>query len=107
MPDLFRFYGTKLTSTNTVTIVSGVTGTRIINGVNLANNSTSSTASVSVVAYQGTNAFTVVPAATIGTAASSQVLPSPISLVTADDLRARSSVGDIIDVVVSVLERTA
>lgn len=106
MPDAFKFYAKQVTSSNAVTIVSGVTGTRIINAINLANTSTANTASVSVQVFAGTNAFTLVPRHTMATSSSSQVLPAPISLTTADDIKAAATSGAV-DVIVSALERTA
>ena len=106
MPDTFKFYGTRLTSTNATSIVSGVTGTRLVNSVVVANVSTASAVTLTIQAFAGTNSFAVVPLHLQGTSSSSQVLFSPLPLSTADDLQAAASVGDVIDVVVSVLERT-
>lgn len=107
MPDAFKFYGTRLTSTSATSIVSGVTGTRLINSIVIANVSTASAATITVQAFSGTNAFTIVPQHSQGTASSSQVLLSPLPLLTDDDLQAAATVGDVVDVIVSVLERTA
>jgi exo-beta-1,3-glucanase (GH17 family) len=106
MPDTFKFYGTRLSSTNATSIVSGLTGTRLINSIAVANASTASSATIKVQAFSGTNAFTLVPSHSQGTSSSSQVLLSPLPLTTDDDLQASASVGDVIDVIVSVLERT-
>jgi hypothetical protein len=107
MPDAFKFYATRLSDTNATSIVSALTGTRIINSVVVANIHTSLTTSIQLQAFSGTNSFTLVPAHTQSTSTSSQLLLSPLPLTTADDLKAKSSVGNAVDVVVSVLERTA
>jgi hypothetical protein len=107
MADLFSFYASRVTSSNSVTVVSGVTGTRIINGINVANPSTSATASVSVQVLLGTNAFSFVPLQELGTQTRSQLMTSPISLQTSDDIQANIGAGsEPVDVIVSVLERT-
>jgi hypothetical protein len=106
MPDTFKFYGTRLASTNATSIVSGVTGTRIVNSIVIANVGTASAVTLTLQAFSGTSPFTIVPLHSQGTASSSQVLFSPLPLSTADDLQAAASVGDVVDVVVGVLERT-
>lgn len=106
MPDTFKIYATQVTSTNLVSIVSGVTGTRIVNAINVANASTANTASVSVVVLAGTNSFSLVPLYTMTTQISTQLLPAPLGLATADDIQAAATSGAV-DVIVSALERTA
>lgn len=108
MPDTFKIYASQVTATNLVTIVSGVTGTRIVNAINIANASTSATASLSVQLFAGTNAFALVPLHSLSTQTSAQILASPLSLQTEDDIQAATGAGSgAIDVIVSALERTA
>jgi hypothetical protein len=57
--------------------------------------------------FSAGNSFSLSPRTTLQTLTSSQVLLAPISLVTADDLKASVSKENVVDVVVSVLERTA
>lgn len=105
MPDAFKIYATQVTSTNLVSVVSAVTGTRIVNAINVANASTSATASVTVNVLAGTNSFSLVPLHTMTTQISTQLLPAPLALATADDIRAAAPSGAV-DVIVSALERT-
>lgn len=107
MPDTFKFYATQVTATVATSVVEGLTGTRLINSINCANRDSSSTAAVTVEALLGTNAFTLVPLATLATSANSQVLPAPLALRTEDGLQVSVASGNTVDVVVSVLERTA
>lgn len=108
MPDSFKFYATQITSTSNVTVVSGLTGTRIINSINIANPSTAGTAAVSVLVFSGTNSFTLIPSQALATQASVQVLSSPLALTTTDDIQVSAATGsEPVDVIISSLERTA
>ena len=107
MPDTFKVYASQVTSTNAVTVVSAVTGTRIINAIHVANASTAATSSISVQVFAGTNGFTLVPLHQLGTQTSTQLLVSPLGLQTEDDVKASLGSGTAaLDVIVSSLERT-
>jgi len=107
MPDTFKFYGTQVTATTNTSVVSAVTGTRLINSIVVSNLDSSSTASVTVQALLDTVAFYIVPFATLATSEAKQMLLAALPLQTDDDVQISVGSGNTVDVVVSVLERTA
>lgn len=107
MPDTFKFYGTQCTETTGTSVVSAVTGTRLLNSIVVANRDSSSTASVTVEALLDTVAFQLVPLATLATSEAKQMLLAPLPLQTDDDVQISVGTGNTVDVIVSVLERTA
>lgn len=107
MPDTFKFYGTQVTATSGTSVVSAVTGTRLINSIVVANRDSSSTAAVTVEALLDTVAFQLVPLATLSASESRQMLLASLPLQTDDDVQISVGTGNTVDVIVSVLERTA
>jgi hypothetical protein len=106
MAETYKSYGTKLTDTNETTILTSVTGTSIVNGINIANVDASSSASVTVTLYKGATGYALIKTALVPIQASLQILDSPIPISTGDTIKATASNANRLEIVVSVLEIT-
>jgi len=107
MPDTFKIYGSAISSTNATAVLSATSGTSIVNSINVANVSTQSTASFSVTVTSSGGTFTIAPGVEMGTHTYTQVLKAPLALPAGEEIAFSASTADCLQVVVSVLERTA
>jgi hypothetical protein len=106
MPDIYTNYATSVGTTGASTIYAGITGTAIINGIHVANTSTSTANSVSIQLFKGATGYYIVRAAAVPIQSTYQALDTPIPLITGDTLKATAGVTAGLDIIVSVLEST-
>jgi hypothetical protein len=106
MPDIYKNYATSIGTTGASTIYAGITGTAIINGIHVANTSTSTANSVSIQLFKGATGYYIVRAAAVPIQSTYQALDTPIPLITGDTLKATAGVTAGLDIIVSVLEST-
>lgn len=112
MPEAFRSYSTRLTTTGATFIATGVTGTTgvtgvtLVRGVNVANIDATNNAAISVHIHQGATGYALVSGYTVATGTRYQVLDAPLALRQGDTLKATASAADRLEVVVSALEIT-
>ena len=106
MPDIYRNYATSIGTTGASTIYAGITGTAIINGIHVANTSTSTANSVSIQLFKGATGYYIIRGAAVPIQSTYQALDTPIPLSTGETLKATAGVTAGLDVIVSVLEST-
>ena len=106
MPDIYTNYATSIGTTGASTIYAGITGTAIINGIHVANTSTSTANSVSIQLFKGATGYYIVRTAAVPIQSTYQALDTPIPLITGDTLKATAGVTAGLDIIVSVLEST-
>jgi hypothetical protein len=106
MPDIYTNYATSIGTTGASTIYAGITGTAIINGIHVANTSTSTANSVSIQLFKGATGYYIVRAAAVPIQSTYQALDTPIPLITGDTLKATAGATAGLDIIVSVLEST-
>jgi len=106
MPDIYLNYATSIGTTGASTIYAGITGTAIINGIHVANTSTSTANSVSIQLFKGATGYYIIRGAAVPIQSTYQALDTPIPLITGDTLKATAGVTAGLDIIVSVLEST-
>jgi hypothetical protein len=106
MPDIYKNYATSIGTTGASTIYAGITGTAIINGIHVANTSTSTANSVSIQLFKGATGYYIIRDAAVPIQSTYQALDTPIPLITGDTLKATAGVTAGLDIIVSVLEST-
>jgi hypothetical protein len=106
MPDIYKNYATSIGTTGASTIYAGITGTAIINGIHVANTSTSTANSVSIQLFKGATGYYIIRGAAVPIQSTYQALDTPIPLITGDTLKATAGVTAGLDIIVSVLEST-
>lgn len=108
MPDTYKSFGTIISgSTAATTIYSGVTGTAVVNSINIAvvDDYVSNTLTVEMV--KGSTGFTLIRNAALPVATALQILDAPMVLESGNTLRATAGVtSSAIHIAVSVLEIT-
>lgn len=109
MPDTYKSFGTIIAgSTATTTIYSGVTGTAIVNSINISNIDDYITNTLTVQLVKGSTAYTLIRNAILPTSTSLQILDAPMVLDSGNTLRAIAGTNSTnIHIVTSVLEITA
>ena len=112
MPEAFRSYPYKLTTTGAVYIATGVTGTTGVTGVtlvrsiNVANVDMSNNASVTVKLSSGGIDYALAANVNVATGSRYQVLDAPLAARQGDSIFATASAANRLEVVVSALEIT-
>jgi hypothetical protein len=106
MPDIYKNYATSIGTTGASTIYAGITGTAIINGIHVANTSTSTANSVSIQLFKGATGYYIIRGAAVPIQSTYQALDTPIPLITGETLKATAGVTAGLDIIVSVLEST-
>jgi len=112
MPEAFRSYAYRLSSTGTTYVATGVTGTTGVTGVtlvrsiNVANVDTSNAATVTVRIHQGATGYALVANANVSTGVRYQVLDAPLAVRQGESISATASAANRLEVVVSALEIT-
>jgi hypothetical protein len=112
MPDTYKNYCTKLTSTNQTVIYPGISGTAIVNSIHVSNVNASNNASITLLLSKGdapntnTDEFHICRTTLVPIQSSYQALDAPIPLEPGDLLLAVASDANRLDVIVSVLEIT-
>ncbi len=106
MPDIYKNYATSIGTTGASTIYAGITGTAIINGIHVANTSTSTANSVSIQLFKGATGYYIIRGAAVPIQSTYQALDTPIPLSTGETLKATAGVTAGLDIIVSVLEST-
>ena len=106
MPEAYKNYATSIGVTAATTVYSGITGTAIVNGIHVANTSTTTANSVSLQLFKGATGYYIVRSAAVPIQSTYQALDTSIPLNTGDTIRATAGATAGIDVIVSVLEST-
>lgn len=109
MAEIYKNYGTRLSTTTETVVYPGVNGTAIINGIHVANIDDSNSAAISLIlAKSDTNSdqFYICKSTLVPIQSSYQALDTPIPLEANETLLAIASAENRLDVIVSVLEST-
>lgn len=106
MPEAYKSFGTLVGTTAATTIYSGVTGTALVNSIQIANNDTNNTNFVTVELLKGSTAYSLITQAQLPTRTSFQVLDAPLALESGNQLRYTAGFTFSTHVVVSVMEIT-
>ena len=106
MPEAYKSFGTIVGSTAATTIYSGVTGTALVNSIQISNVDTNNTNYVTVEMLKGSTYYSLITGAQLPIRTSFQVLDAPLALESGNQLRYTSGYTFATHVVVSVMEIT-
>jgi hypothetical protein len=106
MPESYKSFGTIIGSTAATSIYSGVTGTALVNSINVSNGSTGYGNFVTVELLKGSTAYSIITSATLPVGTSLQVLDAPLALESSNTLRCTMGYTYSTHVIVSVMEIT-
>ena len=106
MPETYKSFGTIIGSTAATSVYSGVSGTALVNSINISNGSTASGNLVTVELLKGSTAYSIITGAALPVGSSLQVLDSTLILENSNTLRCTSGYTASVNVIVSVLEIT-
>ena len=106
MPDTYKSFGTIIGTTAATTIYSGVTGTALVNSINISNVNTSLTNLGTVQLLKGSTAYSIITSVTLPVGSSLQVLDAPMVLESNNTLRYTAGYTYGTHVIVSVMEIT-
>jgi 3-methyladenine DNA glycosylase Mpg len=112
MPEAFRSYAYRLSTTGTTYVATGVTGTTGVTGVtlirsiNVANVDLSNNATITVQLHQGATGYAIAANVNVATGTRYQVLDAPLAVRQGDSVSAAASAANRLEVVVSALEIT-
>jgi hypothetical protein len=106
MPETYKSFGTIIGSTAATSVYSGVTGTALVNSINLSNGSTFISNLVTVELLKGSTAYSIITGAVLPIGSSLQVLDSTLVLESSNTLRCTAGYTASVNVIVSVMEIT-
>ena len=106
MPEAYKSFGTIIGTTAATTIYSGVTGTALVNSINISNVNTSLTNLGTVQLLKGSTAYSIITSVTLPVGSSLQVLDTPMVLESNNTLRYTAGYTYGTHVIVSVMEIT-
>lgn len=106
MPETYKSQGTKLTTTSSTTIYSGVSGTGIVNSINISNVNEGIPCIISVYLNKGGTSYSIISNLSVPYGASFQCLDSPLICETGNTITAVASNANRLETIVSVLELT-
>jgi hypothetical protein len=106
MPEAYKSFGTIIGTTAATTIYSGVTGTALVNSINISNVNTSLTNLGTVQLLKGSTAYSIITSVTLPVGSSLQVLDAPMVLESNNTLRYTAGYTYGTHVIVSVMEIT-
>jgi len=106
MPEVYKSFGTLVGSTAANTIYSGVTGTALVNSIQIANNDVNNTNYITVELLKGSTAYSLITQAQLPARTSLQVLDAPLALESGNQLRYTSGYTFSTHVIVSLMEIT-
>jgi hypothetical protein len=106
MPETYKSFGTIIGTTAATTIYSGVTGTALVNSINISNVNTSLTNLGTVQLLKGSTAYSIITSVTLPVGSSLQVLDAPMVLESNNTLRYTAGYTYGTHVIVSVMEIT-
>ena len=106
MPETYKSFGTIIGSTAATSVYSGVTGTALVNSINISNGSTGISNLVTVELIKGSTAYSIITGALLPTGSSLQVLDSTLVLESSNTLRCTTGYTASVNIIVSVMEIT-
>lgn len=106
MAEAYKSQGTKLTTTTSTTIYSGVVGTGVVNGINISNVDVYNSCNVNVFLVKSGTSYSLISNVSIPAGSSLQILDAPIICESGNTITAIAVTASILEVVVSVLEIT-
>ena len=106
MPESYKSFGTLVGTTAATTIYSGVTGTALVNAIQIANNDVNNTNYITVELLKGSTAYSLITQAQLPSRTSLQVLDAPLALESGNQLRYTSGYTFSTHVIVSLMEIT-
>ena len=106
MAETYKSQATKLTSTNNTTIYSGISGTGIVNSINISNVDLYNPVMVNVFLVKSATSYSIISNVEIPVGSSLQVLDAPIVCETGNTITATASIANDLEIIVSVLEIT-
>ena len=106
MPETYKSFGTILGTTASTQIYAGVSGTAIVNSINISNINVNTTVYGTVNLNKGSTAYSIITGAAVPGRSSLQVLDAPLVLDQNNTLSAIAGSTGSLHIVVSVLEVT-
>jgi hypothetical protein len=106
MPESYKSFGTLVGTTAATTIYSGVTGTALVNAIQIANNDVNNTNYITVELLKGSTAYSLITLAQLPSRTSLQVLDAPLALESGNQLRYTAGYTFSTHVIVSLMEIT-
>tara|TARA_R110000868_G_scaffold115644_2_gene308733 strand:- start:251 stop:571 length:321 start_codon:yes stop_codon:yes gene_type:complete len=106
MPESYKSFGTLVGTTGATIIYSGVTGTALVNAIQIANNDVNNTNYITVELVKGSTAYSLITQAQLPSRTSLQVLDAPLALESGNQLRYTSGYTFSTHVIVSLMEIT-
>lgn len=106
MPETYKSFGTIIGSTAANTIYSGVTGTALVNFINISNADTNTTNYITLELLKGSTYYSIITGAQIPVRTSLQALDAPLALESGNQLRLTAGYTASVNVIVSVMEIT-
>ena len=106
MSEAYKSFGTLVGTTAATTIYSGVTGTALVNSIQIANNDVNNTNYITVELLKGSTAYSLITQAQLPSRTSLQVLDAPLALESGNQLRYTSGYTFSTHVIVSLMEIT-
>ena len=107
MAETYISQATKLTSTSNTTVYDGITGTAIVNSINLSNVDLYTSSSVSVYLVKSATSYSIISNVEVPVGSTLQILDAPIVCESGDTITATAVSANDIEVIVSALEITA
>lgn len=106
MPEAYKSFGTIVGSTAATIIYSGVTGTALVNAIQVANNDVNNINYVTVELIKGSTGYSLITQAQLPARTSLQVLDAPLALESGNQLRYTAGYTFSTHVIVSLMEIT-
>ena len=106
MAEAYKSQATKLTTTGTTTIYSGIAGTGIINSINISNVDLYTAVVLSVFLVKGGTSYSIISNTTVPVGTTLQILDAPLVCENGNTITAIASVANDLEIIVSVLEIT-
>jgi|688.fasta_scaffold1747150_2 hypothetical protein len=106
MADTYKSQATKISSTGTTTIYSGVVGTAILNSINISNASSFQTSTVSVYLVKSGTSYSIISNVLVPLGGTLQLLDAPMVCASGDTVTVVAGTANVLEVIVSILEIT-
>jgi hypothetical protein len=106
MPETYKSYLNIVGVTSATTIFSGISGTSIVNSINVANESVSSSNYITLDLVRGLTGYSIITGALVPPRTSFQAVDAPLILEQNDTLRATAGFTFGLDIIVSMMQIT-
>jgi hypothetical protein len=106
MPETYKSYLNIIGTTASTTIFSGISGTGLVNSINVANESVSNSNYITLELVRGSTGYSIITGALVPPRTSFQAVDAPIVLEENDSLRAVAGYTFGMDIIVSMMQIT-